>query len=146
MERCGEQQAKVLRFLAPLARLSWRRFFCARLDCLACTLPSAETASRTNEQTPSRALGERACSGRGLVCFTLRGEPREEVRGEFWRGLESRFLLLSVRSMLADRKLPTTVGLQFDVDDLIDVEVVAELFIDVDQATGALELVEDDGA
>lgn len=38
------------------------------------------------------------------------------------------------------------VGLQLDVDDLVYVEVVAELFVNVDQAACALELVEDDGA
>ena len=36
--------------------------------------------------------------------------------------------------------------LELDVDDLVDAEVVRELFVDVDQAARALELVEDDGA
>ena len=37
-------------------------------------------------------------------------------------------------------------GLDLDVQDLIYVEVEADLLFDVDQATGALEFVEDDRA
>ena len=49
----------------------------------------------------------------------------------------------SKRSCLRPSMLDAT-NLELDVDDLVDVEIEAELFVDVDEATGAFELVEDD--